>query len=98
MGKKRTLVMVPLTDEQRAALQPLLDSVERSNGDMMDVAIFAQVWSDGIVATVCTEDEVRGVQAVLQPNNPWRGHATAEGRMRSHQLANSLDDADLAHL
>lgn len=81
MAKKRKMVMVPLNDEQRAILRPLLNEIERANRDLKDSAVFAQVWADGLVATVCTEDEVYGVQQVLEPSNPWRWVVSAADRM-----------------
>lgn len=83
MSKKRKMAMVPLTDKQREALKALFDAVHSANGSLSDAAILAQVWEDGIVATLLTQKEIYGVQKVLKPSHPWRTHASAKERMAS---------------
>lgn len=87
MTKKRKMVMVPLTDDQRTLLQPLMDAVRDAADDLHDTAVIAQVWPDGIVATVCSHTEVYAIQEVLKPSHPWRGYASAAARIDAAKKA-----------
>ncbi len=85
MSKKRTLVKLDWTPAQYAQIQPLLDAVMHAQLNDRPAAILAQAYSDGVVCTVVTGEEMHGVQAVLKPTDPWPGCASAEERMAKHR-------------
>lgn len=102
MSKKRDLVMVPLTNAQQDALWALFQAVRDANTAGTDAAILAQVYPDGIVATVVSEQEMYGVQEVLKPRDPWPGCSTAAERMAKAAnvppVPTGMHGADLSHL
>lgn len=79
------LTMVPLTDNQRKLLKPMLDSIKTGNRKGQGLALFAQAFHDGFVVKVLTEDEVKHVQGVLGGHGKYSSAATyssAADRMR----------------
>lgn len=62
VSTKRPLVMVELTAKQRGQLAPLFDEVVAGNAEMEDTCIVAQVYQDGIVATIVRGDEVHALR------------------------------------
>ena len=59
------LHLMPLTDDQRKALEPLFDDLRTAAASGKPRAIFAQVWHDAAVLKVLNPEEIQHVQKVL---------------------------------
>ncbi len=84
MSTNRPLFMVELTAKQRRRLAPLFDAVIAANADLDDAAIVAQVYKDGIVATIVRGDEVRALRKAWKAKDEASA-ATARERMGQRQ-------------
>jgi hypothetical protein len=72
--------MIDLTDDQRTKLAPLFEKVVAGNYDLVDTCIVAQVYRDGIVATIVRGDEVHALRKAWKAKDSAAA-ATARERM-----------------
>ena len=75
------MIHIPLTDEQLTTLAPLFAQLEEANARGETDAIGAQIYPDGMVATIISEDSVRRIQDAVYGTWLHGTNRTAESRM-----------------
>lgn len=82
---KRMTMKLELTDAQRELLEPMFQAVRDANRLGAEVAIFAQVWPDGLVAMTANPLEVGAIRAAF-------GHTGTGERLSAQHWVEAQDE------